>query len=249
MNKIIIKEWYGRNGNNFIQLINACIFAEKEEYNIIEFPNHSLFIKNKIEISNTIYKKKNDYIDIINNNFYFYLINKPEIYYFSFIKHIFDKYIKLYLINFNNLNIIRDQLCIHIRGGDVFQSHIHFYAQPPLFFYDQILDENKHIINPRIISEDKLNPCVNQLINKYNCIYIKQNLNTDLEYLINAKILCFGYGTFSIIILLLNNNIDKLYLPDYVYYSFLNNWKIELKEYYNDKLIIINLPDSISKIY
>jgi hypothetical protein len=59
-------------------------------------------------------------------------------------------------------------LYIHIRSGDIFSKpkpH-KLYVQPPLSYYDHIITKMKpeHII---LVSEDRLNPCINALLTKY----------------------------------------------------------------------------------
>ena len=71
------------------------------------------------------------------------------------------------LRNLPDVNIDKNSLYIHIRGGNVFRApYVKHYAQPPLCFYDKIIKANifKYIY---IISEDRSNIVIKALIINY----------------------------------------------------------------------------------
>ena len=76
--------------------------------------------------------------------------------------------------NLPKVNVDPDDLYIHIRGGDIFNSFnpCSTYAQPPLCFYEKIINKNK-FKNIYIISVDRKNVVLNALLNKYNKIFFK----------------------------------------------------------------------------
>lgn len=49
---LIITSWFGRLGNNIIQLLNAIHYAKLKNHKIIRFPVHKLLSTTTIEISN-----------------------------------------------------------------------------------------------------------------------------------------------------------------------------------------------------
>lgn len=235
MNNIYIKEWFGRSGNNIIQIINAIHFGLENNYNILYFPNNVLFNKNSIFFSQDYYDKKIDMYD--NDNFYYYsmkgIIHIEE----KQIIQIFDKYIIPILnIPFKHNNY---DMTYHLRGGDIFIYHEKNYVQPPLCFYSEIN-------NTLIISEDTRNPCVNKLIEK-GCYWSKNSLLDDLGLLKEAKNIGIGYGTFGLLIILINKKFEKLYIPDYVIEAFKEKWKIDIYKLLSEKqkLIEIKLPNYI----
>jgi hypothetical protein len=60
------------------------------------------------------------------------------------------------LSNLPAINIKSNDLYIHIRGGDIFTNFIaKSYAQPPLCFYEKILEKYKIFNNIYIISLDR----------------------------------------------------------------------------------------------
>ena len=79
--------------------------------------------------------------------------------------NIFQK--KLILNNIPSYNAGFNDLYINIRSGDVFLNVIdRYYSQPPLCFYQKIINENK---NNRIslLSNGHENPVVDELLKQY----------------------------------------------------------------------------------
>jgi len=237
MNNICIEEWFGRLGNNVLQLLYGIKYGIDHDYNIIFFPQNSMFNTQHISFSHKLYSKKPDLFEKQSDCFFYYLmkgkINLSEI---EMIE-LFDKYIfHILKIPFlpNNFDIT-----YHIRGGDIFVFDEPDYVQPPLSFYSK----TKNVL---IVSEDKRNPCVQKLIDK-GCTWNKNQLSVDLGLLKNAKKLGIGYGTFGLLAILLNKHFTDLYVPDYMYNSFKNEWKIDLKKLLNasQSLIIVSLPNYI----
>tara|TARA_Y100000389_G_scaffold204655_1_gene258625 strand:- start:14780 stop:15553 length:774 start_codon:yes stop_codon:yes gene_type:complete len=239
MNQIYIKKWFGRLGNNVLQLVYGIKYGLENDYNIIYFPQNLLFNTQQISFSHEHYEKKTDLIEDIKNkeSFYYYSINGKININEKEIIEIFDKYI----LNILKIPYIQNNYDItyHIRGGDIFVFKERNYVQPPLSFYSKLE-------NTLIISEDKRNPCIQKLIDK-GCIWNQNELSIDLGFLKNAKKLGIGYGTFGLLVILLNKNFNELYIPDYVYNSFKNEWKIDIKKLLYDyqSIFIIPLPNYI----
>ena len=99
--------------------------------------------------------------------------------------HVFREEI---LNNLPKVKVHRDDLYIYIRGGDVFQTinkTCPSYAQPPLCFYENVLNKYK-FRKIRIISEDKSNPVLILLEKKFHIKYIKSDIKLDISYLANS---------------------------------------------------------------
>lgn len=220
---LFIKE-KGRFGNYFNSINNAIIYCEflccKKIF--IEY-NNKIYIKNKIfykENSITIEPNKRfNYMDnnsitlgarfFFHNGFkWFKNINKLSIY-------------KKYLLNnLPKVVTLPNDLYIYIRSGDIFIIHensIRGYYQPPFCFYEKIMDEFK-FDKVYIISEDKINPVIQKLLNKYSNIKKKKNnLKLDISYLTNSYNIVAGKSTFLSTTIKLN---DKLkFLWDFDLYS------------------------------
>ena len=74
----------------------------------------------------------------------------------------------------------QNDLYINIRSGDIFVNAINRnYAQPPLCFYQNIIDKNNYD-NIFILSNGHENPVVDELLKLYNTIkYIHGSVEDD----------------------------------------------------------------------
>ena len=177
------------------------------------------FIKKKINISNYNfsisikshkYNKSNEIYLKSNALYYIKFKIRPEIRIHLIKDEIISNLIKIKTSN--------EYLYIHIRGGDIFKiSPNKFYAQPPLCFYQKILN-NYQFKRIYLISLDKKNPVVNKLLNQYNnVIYSKNSLKYDISILINSYNIVASVSSFLVFILQLNYNLKFLW--DYDIYQ------------------------------
>jgi hypothetical protein len=150
--------------------------------------------------------------------------------------------------NFNNFklsNLKNNDIVIHMRSGDIFSStnpHPH-YIMPPLSYYIDIIKFIKYdntIDDPVIylISEDTLNPCVNELLKLYpQIIYKKQSLDEDISLILSAQNIIASFGSFISALLHVSSNIKNLYKVSYDKYDWeiyknLNFHITDLTEYH-----------------
>jgi hypothetical protein len=133
--------------------------------------------------------------------------------------------------NINRFNIFKNQLLnnlprikthpndiyIYIRSGDIFhypQIPINNYFQPPLCFYENILELFK-FRNVFVISQDKLNPVISKLLNKYSYIKkLKNYIKLDISYLIYAYNLVAAKSTFFLSSIKFNEKLKFLWEYD-----------------------------------
>ena len=208
---LIINSWFGRLGNNILQIINAINYAINKKHSVIKFNRHAMLLSNTISIENC---KRND--NIIQDNF-FYLerlkLNEQEPY---IMKQYFQKYIKpIFKVQLEGNNHLDsdNEIYIHFRGGDIFSSNTHNkYVQPPLSYYMNII---KNYDTVKMVCEDKKNPCINELLKKDNVEYTSNTLEKDLSILSTATNLVIGFGTFGFLLYLMNTNLKNLYIPDF----------------------------------
>lgn len=151
----------------------------------------------------------------------------------------------MYLIKreiLNNLpkcNSNPNDLYIHIRSGDIFESpRNNSYSQPPLCFYQKILKTFK-FRNAYIISENKSNPIINILLKNFdNVRYKKNKLNIDISYLANSYNIVSSISSFVTNIIKLNDKLlflweydlyrlsEKYFHLHYSVYNFPHNYTI-----------------------
>ena len=111
-----------------------------------------------------------------------------------------------------------NDLYIHIRSSDIFMNndpnYAPDYAQPPLCFYQKIIDNYK-FNQIHIISQDNANPVIDQLINNNNNIIYEENyIDNDIANLINAYNIVGSISSFLTSIIKLNKNLKNLWEYD-----------------------------------
>jgi hypothetical protein len=247
MKNIYIEKWFCRLGNNIIQVINVILIALYYNYNII-LPKNKYFNTTYIIINDKITMENEKIISSESENFFFR----------DRIKDIDKKLFKLNnertleilkkSFNFNNFklhDLKNNDIVIHIRSGDIFSRpnpHPH-YIMPPLSYYIDIIKFIKYdntIDDPVIylISEDTLNPCVNELLKLYpQIIYKKQSLDEDISLILSAHNIIASFGSFISALLHFSQNIKNLHKVSYDKYDWeiyknLNFYITDLNEYH-----------------
>lgn len=215
-----IQKWYGRLGNNIFQVFNALCIGLRFGYNII-FPKHPFFNTIKITIDPNSNNDNQIYTDIF---FYpkklikdfglswLYFVNTPIV--IEYLR-------KIFIIDVNKLPKFKnDHLVIHIRSGDIFVKPHPNYISPPLCYYKKIINEGSYK-TIQIISENKNNPCINQLLKLYpQIIFKEQDLLTDIKIILSSQNLICSVGTFIPALMKISKNIEKLFVASYAKNGF-----------------------------
>lgn len=189
-----IKNLYFNSDYNF--LIKNQIITDKLNINIKSYSQINCNDKNILCVS------------LIGLGFLFYpIVIRPEI--------------KIYILkneikrNLPNIEIDSNDLVIHIRSGDIFSTNIVYtYGQPPLCFYQKILNEFK-FKNIYLIAQNKENPVINNLLSEFpKIIYKENNIETDIAYLSNAYNLVGSKSSFSFMSIKLNDILKNYWEYD-----------------------------------
>lgn len=214
-------------GNMIIAIKNAIHIALFYNYNHVILHKHPFFNETKIiinenenKISKNIYDQYNFFNKERIKDIGMSLFDKNKRKTLEIIRKIFKlKNIKKYNSN---------EICIHIRGRDLFISNPHpGYVTPPLDYYVKILN-NKKYKNIYLVSEDKKNPTVNELLKLYPNIKFKiQSLEEDIKLILGHENVVFSFGTFLKSLLLLSKNIKIVHKPSYQ--SFFSEYIPEVK--------------------
>ncbi len=183
-------------------IIKNPIFYKK--YNITIYPYQ---YKNKIKI------------DIF--------LNTGTIFYFKYKK----------MVKVNRLKILRqeiinnipkfvtnhDEIIIKIRSGDIFINDTNpVYSQPPLCFYEKIINENK-FRKIYILSNGHENPVINELLKLYpKILYIEGSIQEAVSMIIYSYNLVHSVSTFQEYLIPFNNNLENLYVYELIYYDVSN---------------------------
>lgn len=247
---------YGGNGNMgnalFIMnnLINICENIKCK--NIIIPETLGDIIKNKIKINFSKHKKNE--ITILPPSY------KKEMNitlnlngYLVFIFRYKDKKHKLFFDTvkdevLNNLPAYKanpDDLYINIRSGDVFVNIMHSsYSQPPLCFYQKIIQENKYQ-NIYLISNGKENPLVDILLKLYpNIKYMHGTPIEDMSVLVNVYNLVLPISSFPYAVIRFNDNLKNLFIYDIMVETISIRWYAEDYYFKNMKFNIYKMKPS-----
>lgn len=211
MNKYKIKQWFGRSGNNLVQILHMIVDSKNKNCCIIDNFNHPLFyVYNNIIDKDGL--KENKVYEWLWDEKFTQKIN------LSVLKKIYNNHIKF---KYQNEGKVYD-VGIHIRAGDIFEienrSHP-IYLQPPLSFYEKIINENKNK-KISIVYQDNKNPVINKLLEKYknisNIVFQSSNIVEDILTLSRCKTLVMSMGTFTLIPYMISTTIEDIIVPTYM---------------------------------
>ena len=208
-----------RFGNCFAALNNAIFSCEILYCHNIIIETNNCLIKNKIHYNNSnitieLNKKINCFesgIVCVSIEFFFYYRFKnidPQNRFFVLQDEIYN--------NIPKKNTSKNDLYIHIRSGDIFKNNNErvneFYVQPPLCFYETIINSFK-FREIFIFSEDKKNPIINLLLIKHSNIHYIHNddLRVDISYLLNVYNVAFSTSSFITAIVNISKNLKILF--------------------------------------
>ena len=221
-------------------LINICENIKCK--NVIAPEQLGDLIKNKIKINSTKYKENE--INILPPSYKQKMSITLDIDPYLIFKYRYkSKKHKLFLHTvkdeiLNNLPIYKanpDDLYLNIRSGDVFVNITHgSYSQPPLCFYQKIIQENK-FQNIYLVSNGKENPLVDILINLYPNIQYKHGTPIeDMAVLANVYNLVLPVSSFPYAIIRFNDNLKILFIYDIIINDVLVYWYAQ--DYYFKKM-------------
>lgn len=204
MCKYQIIRHYGRTGNNILHILSLLFYVEKDTICKYEFAPHKLFVLKDIPVKGCMCSN----VKIFNHQILLCLsVHK--------LRELYQKYLQTTMRPVSQ----RYDIGIHIRSGDIFQGKGHrLYAQPPLYFYEKIMNENqgKSIV---FVYENLNNPVISVLIEKYksdaNISFQSKSLEEDIMTLSQCRVLACSVGTFCLVPFVISKSIDKLLIPDY----------------------------------
>lgn len=228
---IILKNWYGRLGNNIVQLSNIIDIALFYEHEISFKCKHKLFDVTIIENYFKMYKNE----EIINHPNFFgngieYIKKIPEdIYEKNNITKI--KLLKQAFLIKDVKKLDENDVVVHIRSGDTItkEKPNFWYTPPPLSYYTTELNKKKYnkII---IVCEDNIHPVVDELLKLYkNAVWNENTLEQDIKLILGATNVITSVGWFAKQLLLISDNIKNEYhfnMEEHIKYkSVMFPWK------------------------
>ena len=169
---------------------------------------------NNVQIKQNINtEEKKDFLLLTSLDSYFYYNT-----YNLRLENRYNIFKKEILRNLPKIKTNKNDLYIHIRGSDIFQNQnpdfAPDYAQPPLCFYQKVI-ESKNFSNIYIISVDRENPVIDELLRKYKKIVFKLNsLEKDIASLAYGYNIVGSISSFLISIIKLNDNLKYFWEYD-----------------------------------
>ena len=215
MCKVVIEKWYGRFGNNMMQIANCCMFAfETNSARIIEFPYHKT-LTSKCIINDKKNACKCD--KILSKEIFF---KSGNTWYDK--RNIIQKYALGILpnkITHDSSQLMYD-CCVHVRSGDTKNVTNGNYAKLPVEYY--ICNIDKQLFNNlkvHIIFEDKNIDVFKKITEKYQTdsrvsFTCGTTLEEDMNTLSRCKHLIVSVGTFNMISVCLSKTIEHVYLSN-----------------------------------
>ena len=211
---ITITHWYGRNGNNIMQLIHAIYYAKLHHHILVCFPAHPFLNSTKFQLVNKE-KDEDNKTEVLGSFFFLDTEFKLQIKNPYEYKLLFLEYIKpIFNIKPSEKYTPNDTLFIHVRSGDIFGQNPHpGYVQPPLCYYRNVMGDYDKVV---AVCEDDKNPCIKFLKNFPHLHYESNSVAIDLAILSGIHHFQMGLGVFGMLIYWLNADLKTLYIPRYV---------------------------------
>ena len=245
MKTLCISNWYGRLGNNIIQVKNALHIAFYYGYNVI-IPKHQYFKYNHLMVSST---KEGEPVELIYDNAsrgYYFVDNidssiNRECFSMNHDK-VRDVLLCLFTIDYRSLEPLGDdELVIHIRSGDIITELHPEYIIPPMSYYTNFIDSNK-FKKIYILAEDKSNLCIEKLQKMYsNVSFELRSLTDDIELVLRARNMMMTIGSFIPELLWVTKYTRNIIYPSYDEFVFRLSSLAEL-----ESSVILNSVDLTS---
>lgn len=214
----ILISGFGRFGNMVIQLANALVLAREQNIGLILYWNNSKLRRGEIQLGPDVRLKRAELTSsrlsshpnhllrtraFAEPKFPVQLSRKDS----TLLRQILSD--ELFPRRKNRHIMNESSLVIHLRSGDVFWGRPHpDYGQPPLSFYEFILDLDRWV-EVVIVAEDETNPCFTAITNycasrNIPCRVTGRTLDSALETIASATTIVMSRGTFVGSILWLN---------------------------------------------
>lgn len=232
-NSVTIAAWYGRLGNNIIQIVNAILFCQQSGYSTLILPPDrsqlNIFdLPEKIAIDHRTLGNhlKCDWNHLSTHYFFGRCMAVNKRLFHRTVK----QYLKPYLTSSTNTACQKERarpfsgLTIHLRSGDTARtigrtSSATQDAYASCSFFDKIVADQK-FEEVRIITEpDHMHPCIKVLGNRLPSMNVSlhignHSIEEDACALMNARYLAVGsWSTFSQTLELLNDNLEIMFWP------------------------------------
>lgn len=232
---ITVREPFGRMGNQTIQLVHAVAFASRWGVRNLYLPGNSILpapatVLGEIKVScdpsiirsvpvsrflALLFSPGAPAQHLVTNSYFSRELATP----LSDKEYVeaFDAVSEVAPLALNSTPLPEDHLVIHLRGGDAFGFHAHVdYAQPPLSFYDLVLD-HRTWSRVTVVKADDSHPLEAKIVEKIRRREIPVEFQSasaeqDAEFLGRASSLVSSRGSFIPAIVGRSPHTASLYL-------------------------------------
>lgn len=219
--------WYGRFGNNVVQLVHALALAERQGIPRILMPPHPLLDPRAggAGVPALVSDAPDDGGSVLQSELFWPQLFPATLAGLSALQRrqlVQERVRPLLPQSVQAAAGDPAELVIHLRGGDLFSSRrpAHpSYAQPPLAFYRRCLEEAWRrwpLSRVRLVSQDRRNPCVDALLDVLarqgvSCRLQSGDFVDDLAALLGARVLVASLSSLMGVAVLLSHRLEGLF--------------------------------------
>ena len=208
--------WSGRLGNNLFQLANVLQLAKETHSEVLVAPHENLD-QTSWGFREHVDPKQSCQLAITSE--FFHTSSCP-----LFLgKHVFPYLAMKGILQTYVLPVFQppahqmgNTVVIHVRGGDIFTPDPpRVYVQPPVAFYNNILDLPEHRRSKILLcTEDFNNPVVEALQKQYGRrLTVNMNLYKSISAVTGAKHLILSHSSFSEALAMLAPSLESVHYP------------------------------------
>ncbi len=206
--------WFGRLGNNLLQLAHVLRLAQLTKSEVI-VQEHEFFNQTRWD-----FRKRHVFScqNTVTNNFFYSNCCPSVLGVRAFPVWVKRDLLQAYVLPAFQVEAWRmtKTVIIHVRGGDVFGvGPPGVYVQPPIAFYQAVLSlpqyEGYRIV---LCAEDRSNPVIDILRRQFKTrLELITNLQKSVAAIIGAQHLVLGHSSFSEMLSLMAPDLVSVYFP------------------------------------
>jgi len=208
---VVIQCWYGRLGNNIVQVYHGLMEAiERKTWLII--PQSDIWRSTRIDIPNCVSAD----VYIAPDDYHLLRPVRDLRMHSDLARELLRR---SFVVDVGSVPALGEgSTVVHIRSGDIFRTfsnHASAYVPPPLAYYAQILRERGG--DTIVIAEDAMNPVVGCIAVCGGVrVCIGRPLLQDIVTMLGAETLVMSVGTFVPALAFLSINCKRVVCPDYI---------------------------------
>ncbi len=208
--------WSGRLGNNLFQLANVLQLAKETQSEVFVAPHENI---NQTSWGFRAHVDSKHFCQLAITSEFFHssfcpLFLGKDVFPYKAMRRILQSHI---LPVFHPpAHRVGNIVVIHVRGGDIFIADPpRVYTQPPMAFYNSILDLPEHRRSKILLcTEDFKNPVVEALQIQYGKrLTVNMDLDKSISALTGAKHLVLSHSSFSEALALLAPDLESVHFP------------------------------------